>query len=34
METHDLMGGKLHVYKRENSRYGNAQLIWPVRIGA
>ena len=21
METHDLMGGKLHVYKRENSRY-------------
>jgi hypothetical protein len=19
--THDLMGGKLHVYKRENSRY-------------
>jgi integrase len=21
METHDLMGGRLHVYKRENSRY-------------
>src|SRR5438876_11623117 len=21
METHDLMGGKLHVYRRENSRY-------------
>ena len=21
METHDLMGGKLHVYKRENSRF-------------
>ena len=21
METHDLMGGKLHVYKRENSRH-------------
>src|ERR1700694_1479720 len=21
METHDLMGGKLHVYKRETSRY-------------
>ena len=21
METHDLMGGKLHVYKRDNSRY-------------
>jgi hypothetical protein len=21
METHNLMGGKLHVYKRENSRY-------------
>jgi len=21
METHDLMGGRLHVYKRENSRH-------------
>src|ERR1700689_4105197 len=21
METHNLMGGKLHIYKRENSRY-------------
>src|ERR1700681_4092045 len=21
MQTHDLMGGKLHIYKRENSRH-------------
>ena len=24
METHDLMGSKLHVYKRENSRFWQA----------
>src|SRR3977135_3224540 len=27
METHDLMGGKLHVYKRENSGFWQASTF-------